>query len=250
MTDAELSARMRENLVAFKRLQGAQGAMHHLGLPGVDALALTAQPRNLHQQMVLYTSAEALAPALAPVEAFFRGHGTPAWRVSVPEADVEAARLLARSGYAPEDVVPIFGCTPEDGPVAPPGPPLERPATLEDIIALNEDAFEERMGHLYRWAARVSPEVHPLLVREQGRALAGGLSIDFGDTAGIYLVATASAARRRGFAAVLMRGLLLEAWARGRAAAVLQSTPMGVGLYRHLGLREADHWTNWVRRTE
>jgi GNAT superfamily N-acetyltransferase len=104
------------------------------------------------------------------------------------------------------------------------------------------------MAHLYGWAARPAPAVHPLLVRERGRALAGGLSIDLGDTAGIYLVATARAARRRGLASAVMWGLLREARARGVAAAVLQSTPMGLPLYQHLGLREVDRWTNWVRR--
>ena len=249
MTDAELSARMRENIVAFKHLQGGLGALHHLGLPGVDAFALTPRPDTLHQQVVLYTRAEALAPALGPLEAFFRGHGIPAWRVSVPHGDAEAARLLSDAGYQPGEVVPVMGYVLEGGePVPPPGLPLERPASLTELIALNEESFEERMGHLHEWAARVAPPVHPLLVREGAQALAAGLSVDSGDTAGIYLVATANAARRRGLASELMRGLLREARARGRAAAVLQATPLGHGVYRRLGFRDVSRWTNWVRR--
>lgn len=249
MTDADLSARMRENLVAFKRLQGARAALHHLGLPGVDAFAVTPRRDTLFQQMVLYERAEALAPALEPLEAFFRGHGIPAWRVSVPHADAEGARLLARAGYQPGDVVPVMGFLLEgDGPVAPPGVPLERPSTLAELVALNEEAFEEPMAHLHAWAARAAPPVYPLQAREAGRALAGGLSVDRGDITGIYLVATANAARRRGLASEVMRGLLREARERGRSAAVLQATPLGHGLYRRLGFRDVDRWTNWVRR--
>lgn len=252
MTDAELSARMRENIIAFKHLQGVHGAPHHLGLPGVDAFALTPRPDALHQQLVLYARAEALPAALAPLEAFFRGHGIPAWRVSVPHADAEAARLLSLAGYQPGDAVPVMA-VPLEGvsePLAlpPPGLPLERPASLAELIALNEEAFEERMAHLGDWGARVAPPVHALQVREAGRVLAAGLSVDTADVTGIYLVATASEARRRGLASALMWGLLREAQARGRAAAVLQATPLGHGVYRRMGFRDVDTWTNWVRR--
>ncbi len=249
MTDAELSARMRENIVAFKRLQGASTAMHHLHLPGVDAFVLAPRPDSLHQQVVLYEHPEALASALAPVEAFFRGHGIPAWRISVPQADAEGARLVAGAGYTRTDEVPVMGFRlEEDGPVTPPALPLERPSTLADILALNEESFEESMAHLSGWAARPGPTVHALQVREAGRVLAGGLCIDAGDTTGIYLVATASAARRRGLASEVMRGLMREARARGLAAVVLQATPQGHGVYRRLGLRDVARWTSWVRR--
>jgi ribosomal protein S18 acetylase RimI-like enzyme len=80
--------------------------------------------------------------------------------------------------------------------------------------------------------------------------LAGGLALDAGEATGIYLVATATAARRRGLASEVMRGLLVQARARGLAAAVLQSSPQGLGLYTRLGFREVDCWTSWVRRLD
>lgn len=248
MTDAELSARMRENLVAYKQLQGADAALRHLSLPGVEASALLPQPTMLFQQMVVYTHPEALAEALGPLDAFFREHRIPAWRVSVPTGDAEAERLLSRAGYHPADVVRVMGLTLDALPVAPPSLPLERPRDMRTLIALNEEAFGERMLHTHLWREHLPPGLHVAQLREAGRPVAGGAALDAGDSAGIYLVATVPSARRRGLASEVMRGLLHDARARGLAASVLQSTELGHGVYKRLGYRDVDGWTNWVRR--
>lgn len=248
MTDAELSARMRENILLFKRLQAARSPLRHFTAPDVHAFALPLQPGYLHQQLVLYTNVSALAAALGALEDFYRSHAIPAWRVSVPEGDTEAPRLLASAGYQPELFVPVFASVLEGADLVPPSCPLERPALLETLVALNEEAFGLRMDYLAGWGRQSPAPLHVLEVREEGRRLAGGLALDAGDTAGVYLVATATSARRRGLASEVMRGLMWDARARGRAAVVLQSTPMGCALYQHLRFREVDRWTNWVKR--
>jgi hypothetical protein len=43
-----------------------------------------------------------------------------------------------------------------------------------------------------------------------------------------------------------MRGLLIEARARGMAAAVLQATSLGHGVYQRLGFRDLETWASWV----
>lgn len=248
MTDAELSARMRENILLFKRLQAAHSPLRSFAREGVRAFALPSQPDYLHQQVVLYTDASALAGALGALEDFYRGLALPAWRVSVPQGDTEAPRLLASAGYQPGEVIPIFGYALEGAGLAPPACPLEQPATLETLVALNEEAFGVRMGYLAGWRRESLGALYVLEAREEGRTLAGGLFLPSEDTAGVYLVATAASARRRGLASEIMRGLMGEARARGCAAVVLQSTPMGCALYQHLRFREVDRWTNWVRR--
>ncbi|XXF78416.1 GNAT family N-acetyltransferase [Myxococcaceae bacterium GXIMD 01537] len=248
MTDAELSARMRENLVAFRYRLRARSSLRHLALPGVHAFALPDQPKALRRQHVLYESAPALDRALETLSAFFRDLGIGAWRVSVPTGDTEAARLLALAGLRAEDTQTAMGCLLEGPTVAPPTLALEEPEELEELLALNAEAFGEPAGVLQMWREPPRERLFPLLVREGGRLLAGGLAHDEGDTTGIYLVATSEAARRRGLASEVMRGLMSAAHTRGRVAAVLQTTTQGHGVYRRLGFRDVDTWTNWVHR--
>jgi ribosomal protein S18 acetylase RimI-like enzyme len=248
MTDAELSARMRDNIVAFKRLQVATSPVRQLALPGVTAFALPSNPSAVYQQLVLYETAGALATALDALEAFFREHAAHGWRISVPQADTETARLLAQRGYRASEVIPVMGLSLAEAPPTPPTLALERPSTLRELLTLNEAVFDDPIEHLRAWHALVPPALHALQVREAGQVIAGALALDAGDTAGVYLVATARSARRRGLASEVMRGMLAEARARGRAAAVLQSTPEGHGLYARVGFRDVDRWTDWVRR--
>jgi ribosomal protein S18 acetylase RimI-like enzyme len=55
---------------------------------------------------------------------------------------------------------------------------------------------------------------------------------------GLLGIATIPAARRRGAGAAVTTAPLVEARARGFAAAVLYSTEMGLPLYRQLGFGE------------
>jgi hypothetical protein len=43
-----------------------------------------------------------------------------------------------------------------------------------------------------------------------------------------------------------MRGLLIEARARGMAAVALQSTRLGHHVYQRLGFRDLETWASWV----
>jgi ribosomal protein S18 acetylase RimI-like enzyme len=137
----------------------------------------------------------------------------------------------------------------EDTPLTPPGLPLERLPTQEELIPLNAEAFGPGSPmELRPWHAQPYAHVHLRGVREGGQLLAGGMAFDVEDTAGIYLVATATTARNRGLASEVMRGLLLDARARNQRAAVLQSTTLGHGVYRRVGFRDLGAWVAWVRR--
>jgi GNAT superfamily N-acetyltransferase len=252
MTDAELTARLRANILDFKALQAHSGPLWMLELPGVRAFSLPGRPDNLFQQQVLYEDARALAEALPSVEAWYREQCVPDWRVPVLPWDSAVEAVLSRAGYQFEDITPAMGLTlAHPPPLLPAGLTLERPDDLDEVMALNELSYgAEYVSYFRSWSVTPlpSPHLHAVLVRERGRALAGGVSFERGDTAGIYLVATHPEARRRGLGALVMQGLHADAYARGRAVAVLQASPMGHSLYRQLGYRELGAWRSWVHR--
>jgi ribosomal protein S18 acetylase RimI-like enzyme len=253
MTDAELSARLRANILDFKALQTRTSPLRMLELPGVRAFALPGHRDTLFQQQVLYEDAHALAAALAPLEAWYREHGVPAWRVPVRPGDTAAKSVLARFGHRPEDLIPAMGIALTHlPPQLPPGTTLEHPEDLDEVLALNVLSYgQQHVGFFQSWRTRPLPssQLHAVLLRERGRALAGGASFEQGDTAGIYLVATHPEARHRGLGSLVMQALHADARARGCTFAVLQASPMGHGLYQRIGYRDVGMWTNWVRRT-
>ena len=58
------------------------------------------------------------------------------------------------------------------------------------------------------------------------------------EVAGIYCVATVTEARRRGLARAVTTVPLLEARAAGYHVGILQSSEMGVSVYRRIGFQE------------
>jgi hypothetical protein len=106
MTDAELTARLRANLLTFRLLQARQGRLRMRELPGVRAFALPELGGNLFQQQVLYEDSRALAGALEPLEAWYREQGVQAWRVPVYPGDVTPRPCSPRPGTAPATSCP------------------------------------------------------------------------------------------------------------------------------------------------
>ncbi|WP_043435753.1 GNAT family N-acetyltransferase [Cystobacter fuscus] len=253
MTDAELTARLRANLLAFKAMQTRTTALRGLEMPGVRALCLPGRGVPLFQQQVLYAHPEALAPALPRLEAWYRDQHVPAWRVLVTPGDSHAESALAAAGYAPEGGMPAMGLCLAPTPPSrlPPGLCLESSEDPREVIELNRLCYPPGvMDFLGVWGGGSPPDVplYGVLVREAGRVLSGGLALDLDDTAGVYMVATHPEARRRGLGARVMEALHARALARGRAASVLQSSEEGVAMYQHIGYRHLGTWVNWVRR--
>jgi GNAT superfamily N-acetyltransferase len=249
VTDAELTARLRTSVVAYKQLQATHGLLRALALPGVWAFAQPARPELLQPQQAFFEDAGALEAALAPLEDFYRGQQVPRWRVQVPPGNAAAEQALARRGYQPQGSSGAMGLSLADTDLEPPSLPLERLQHQEELVPLNAEAFGPRVFlPLEPWHSHPQARMHLLGVREGGRLLSGGLAYDVEDTAGIYLVATAPRARGRGLATEVMRGLLMDARARGCAAAVLQSTELGFNVYRRVGFRDLGAWVDWVSR--
>jgi len=250
VTDAELVARLRANIVAFKQFQADHGFLHSMLLPGVWAFAQPDYPRFLGQQQVFFEEPAALETALPALEDFYRRLGIRLWHVWVPPGNA-VAEALSRAGLHAEGGTPAMGLGFEDVPLTPPGISLEQLPSQEELIPLNAEAFGPESGlALQAWHSQSHAHVHVLGVHEGGRLVVGGLAHDVADTAGIYLVATAVSARGRGLATELMRGLLIHAQERGCTAAVLQSTALGHGVYQRVGFRDLGNWVDWVRRLD
>jgi ribosomal protein S18 acetylase RimI-like enzyme len=248
VTDAELAARLRANLVAYKLFQSERGTLRALSRPGAWAFAIAEQPDMPHPQQVFFTDTESLRAALPAIEDFYRGLGVRFWRVQVPQGDSATARLMEQAGYEPRQQVPAMGLSLTGAPLQAPRLTPEPLETLRELVLLNA----QESGPLVRiptlpWHSQPQPSMHLLGLRQGGQLLSGGMAYDAADTTAIYLMATASSARGRGLASDVLRGLLLAAQARGLAAAVLQSTPAGHGLYRRLGFKDLELWTSWVR---
>ncbi|ATB29492.1 GNAT family N-acetyltransferase [Melittangium boletus] len=253
MTDAELHALLRTNLLAFKALQMRTSALQGLDVPGVRALCLAGGAQPFFQQQVLYAWPGALGPQLDAVEAWYLARQVHAWRVGVTPGDTDAETALTRTGYQREDGMPAMGRTLEyhPPPSLPLGLTLERPDDLDAVMALNGQCYEpSSMDFLDAWRRAPLPDarIHAVLAREGGRALACSLSFEHEGCAGIYMVATHPDARRRGLGALVMEALHADAFARGCTTAVLQASAHGVSLYQRLGYRSLGTWVNWVRR--
>jgi ribosomal protein S18 acetylase RimI-like enzyme len=73
-------------------------------------------------------------------------------------------------------------------------------------------------------------------------------TIQHGGDCGVYLVATAPAAQRRGLAGALMLHALADAREAGCATTTLQATRAGTPVYARLGYRDLGAIEMWERR--
>ncbi|HEX3296658.1 MAG TPA: GNAT family N-acetyltransferase [Nocardioides sp.] len=151
---------------------------------------------------------------------------------------------------------------------------LEPPATVESVAGMIEDTKTLVMtrtltpGALPSPAAvRTSIEAASLATDEpvralsepddipgldgwvfvhEGAAVAGAWSYLHGTDCGLYAIGTVPHLRRRGLAAALIQHVLADAYRRGARTASLQSTRMGVPLYRSLGFAPTGRYEEWV----
>jgi len=106
--------------------------------------------------------------------------------------------------------------------------------TLDEAVA-NEDLGKPDAGaRVTGWA-----------LVEDGRAIASAYTHHYGSDCGIYAVGTQPAWRRRGVAGALVEHILAEAYDAGMRTASLQSTPMGLSVYEHLGFRACGRYEEW-----
>jgi len=243
---------MRENLRAFYRILGERspgGAT--VERAGVLAAIVPSCPHRSIVNAVVYESAQHLRDAHAELVAAYREAGVRAWTVWVPEADREAASSLAVAGHVCDARPRAMTLELERAPLSGAGAiDWGRTGDAGTLAALNEGAyglpageFGEAMGALGGSAALL------YLARVDGRPAACLAALDCGTDCGIYMVATAPAARGKGLASALVSQALLEARERGRQTSSLQATTAGYGVYRRLGYADVCALEMWELRT-
>lgn len=140
MTDAELAARLRANLVAWKQFQTERGTLRALARPGAWAFAIPDQPDRVHPQQVLYTDTGSPRAALPAIAGFYRDLSVRFWRVQVPPGDSAPEQLLHHAGYVPRDRQPAMGLRLADAWLEAPRLALERLETMQELVLLNVEA--------------------------------------------------------------------------------------------------------------
>ncbi|HXJ65024.1 MAG TPA: GNAT family N-acetyltransferase [Actinomycetota bacterium] len=200
-----------------------------------------------------------LAAAVRECTAAFREHEVPAlWWVSPHATPQEPGRALEAHGWRYDEAMPWMAARMDriEWPDTMPGLRIER-VTDEQVHARfvramtagfgmrppeqhAMNSLADRVGYApdapwVRWVGSLDGRV----VASSGLMLAGGV-------AGIYNVATAPEARRRGIGAALTAVAVAEGRGRGYEVAVLGASELGYGVYARMGFREVCRDRVWM----
>ena len=125
-------------------------------------------------------------------------------------------------------------------PGAPPRVDLRRitdAAGLDDQATAASEAFGPVLRAIMSPSMLGRPDVTVFVGYEDGVPLTTGMGIRTGRVIGVYAIATVEAARRRGLGAAVTARVVADGVGAGCDVAVLQSSDMGLGVYRAMGFR-------------
>ncbi len=243
---------MRANMRAFYRMVGEQSPDGRLfEREGVSAAIAPSCPHRSVVNAVVYESADALASAHAELRAEYEASGVRAWTVWVPEADAGVARLLRTAGHSLDARPRAMTVELASMDLSGTGGDIEvdRGYDAAALAALNEEAHRLPSGSFARvMTAFTGPPATVYIARIGGSAVACALAVEAGRDCGIYMVATAPSARRRGLATGLVRRALRDARDGGATTGSLQATQLGRSIYERLGFRDDGAIEMWERR--
>jgi GNAT superfamily N-acetyltransferase len=173
------------------------------------------------------------------------------WLIGPSTRPVDLGSHLEARGWVLEDVAPGMAIelqTLDETLYSPASLTIERVREEEGlrtwlrIMTIGSEMPEEGLTLLLELVSRHgfkdSPSVHYYLGVLDDKPVATSLLYLGGGVAGIYNVATLSEVRRQGIGSALTVAPLLQARHWGYRIGTLQSTPMGLNLYRRLGFRE------------
>ena len=152
-----------------------------------------------------------------------------------------AAGVLTAFGLEPDP-------DPDPGMALHPLPPVPRPAAGVRIARVDEASLAEHVGMrladgmppdvvaaLFSSEFLADPDVEMFTAFLDGDPVGGSVAIRSGDVAGVYAVGTMEAARRRGVGTAATWACVTAAEGWGCETVVLQSSEMGLGVYRAMG---------------
>ena len=212
-------------------------------------------------------SATAMQPSRLPLEekidgteAWYRTHGQPAiFRLTEALAPPELDGLLQERGYSREVETWVMtrdlsaGIPPGDYHVPSGAKVLERSETdgLEDIHRMRAVSPEMRAQDLKRQALWKGPQVYLSLKTINGVASTGMARMEAGHL-GIFNMRTASKARDKGYATILVAYLLawgLDQGARDAFLQVDQANAPAIAVYKKFGFSPAYSYWHRVQQT-
>jgi N-acetylglutamate synthase len=188
------------------------------------------------------SAADALAEAVAEVEA------AGAWPWVQTRTGHEGARRAAAE-------LGLTRCERIPGMVMRPGELVEPPSDgididligaaeidfANEILARSFGAPKELFDRFYGACAAIA-EASSYVGRVDGKLVATALGITIGDVTGVFNVATDPEHRGQGHGAALTARVLRDGFAGGAKLAFLQSSEIGLGVYRRLGFREVERY--------
>ncbi len=174
-----------------------------------------------------------------------------AWLVGPGTRPLDLGRRLEAHGMTPDAEVPGMAMLLADMPaeaaavpgltIAEVGDGAAMVRWIETVATGSEfpDVVREQLMVLYgRYGFQPSTTVRYLLGSLEGRPVATSLLFFSAGVAGLYCVATVPDARGRGIGNAITLAALQAARDQGYAVGVLQSSAMGLAIYRRLGFRE------------
>jgi ribosomal protein S18 acetylase RimI-like enzyme len=188
-------------------------------------------------------TAGALPEAIAEIEVLGISPGVQ-FRDGRAPATAETARVL---GLTAEENEPGMAVSAGDL-VAPEVPDLEivriaTPDGFAQALAVAVAGFgipAEILAPLYGLEVGAVAGMAVYLGRVDGRDVSTSVGLTLGDTVGIFNVATPPEHRGRGYGAALTAAAAQEGFDAGAELAWLQSSPLGLPVYRRLGFREVE----------
>jgi GNAT superfamily N-acetyltransferase len=255
--DERLIAMVDANLVAFAR-HLAQSTPDGTLEQRRDVLLIAGDdptPVIVNSAFAIGASGDP-ASILPAAAAFFgrRGHGYGLWTRAHADAALEA--ILPTAGFTIDIELPVMVLEARPAPVPLPAGVVVRKvvdeAGVEDFRTADRAGFasdeHERaaVDSAFRDpASLLDPGVAGFVAYVDGAPAAAAMSFTALEVARIGWVGTVPAFRRRGLGAAVTRAAVLAGFDRGAHIAALESSPMGVGLYRGMGFRQITTYRVW-----
>jgi ribosomal protein S18 acetylase RimI-like enzyme len=220
--------------------RSSAGATIDVRATSVAAVFPAWEPLNNAIALVPPTDAEATAAEVAQLGQRFADVGVDVWAYWIATTTRELASPDAAvvPGLARDDTTLVM-CAALDRDYA------RHDAAVATSIASALIAGDEPLPRDQVEPPRADEEHDAWVFVDDGVAVASVWTYLHDGDCGVYAVGTAPGWRRRGIAHALMEHALGDARRRGARTASLQSTPMGVPLYRSLGFEAVGRYEEW-----